>query len=41
MQISKQIFETSKMITKLKNKTARSMLTWAHYRFKQFQVRNC
>lgn len=29
-------FETSEMVTKLRSKTARSMLTWAHYRFKQF-----
>ena len=29
-------FETSKMVTKLHSKTARSMLTWAHYRFKSF-----
>ena len=28
-------FETSQMVTKLRSKTARSMLTWAHYRFKQ------
>lgn len=29
-------FETSEMVTKLQSKTARSMLTYAHYRFKQF-----
>ena len=29
-------FETSSMVTKLKSKTARTMLTWAHYRFKEF-----
>jgi putative transposase len=29
-------FETSQMVTKLRSKTARSMLTFAHYRFKQF-----
>lgn len=29
-------FETSQMVTKLHSKVARSMLTWAHYRFKQF-----
>ena len=29
-------FETSTMVTKLRSKTARSMLTWAHYRFKTF-----
>ena len=28
-------FETSQMVTKLRSKTARSMLTWAHYRFRQ------
>lgn len=28
-------FETSGMVSKLHSKTARSMLTWAHYRFKQ------
>lgn len=28
-------FETSQMVTKLRSKTARAMLTWAHYRFKQ------
>ena len=27
-------FETSKMVTKLRHKTSRQMLTWAHYRFK-------
>jgi putative transposase len=27
-------FETSQMVTKLRSKTARAMLTWAHYRFK-------
>lgn len=29
-------FETSQMVTKLHSKTARSMMTFAHYRFKQF-----
>jgi putative transposase len=29
-------FETSQMVTKLHSKVARSMLTWAHYRFKSF-----
>lgn len=29
-------FETSQMVTKLYSKVARSMLTFAHYRFKQF-----
>lgn len=29
-------FETSIMVQKLRSKVARSMLTWAHYRFKQF-----
>lgn len=29
-------FETSNMVSKLRSKTARSMLTWAHYRFKEF-----
>lgn len=29
-------FETSQMVTKLKSKVARNMLTFAHYRFKQF-----
>jgi len=29
-------FETSDMVPKLYSKVARSMLTWAHYRFKQF-----
>ena len=29
-------FETSQMVTKLRSKTARSMLTFAHYRFQQF-----
>lgn len=29
-------FETGKMVTKLGSKTARSMLTFAHYRFAQF-----
>ena len=29
-------FETSQMSRKLHSKTARSMLTFAHYRFKQF-----
>lgn len=28
-------FETSKMVTTLRSKTARSMMTWAHYRFAQ------
>ena len=27
-------FETREMVTKLRSKTARAMLTWAHYRFK-------
>ena len=31
-------FETSQMVTKLRSKTARSMLTFAHYRFKQFLI---
>ena len=30
------IFETSQMASKLRNKTARSLLTFSHYRFKQF-----
>ena len=34
-------FETSKMVTKLKNKTTRSMLTWSHYRFKEFLRFKC
>lgn len=29
-------FETSHMVTKLRSKTARAMLTWAHFRFKSF-----
>ena len=29
-------FETSEIVTKLRSKTARSMLTFAHYRFKEF-----
>ncbi len=29
-------FETSQMATKLRSKTARAMLTWAHYRFAEF-----
>jgi putative transposase len=29
-------FETSNMVTKLRSKAARAMLTWAHYRFKEF-----
>ncbi len=29
-------FETSQMVTKLRSKTARAMLTWAHYRFQLF-----
>ncbi len=29
-------FETSGMVTKLHSKTARAMLTWAHYRFAEF-----
>lgn len=28
-------YQTSKMVTKLRSKTARAMLTWAHYRFGQ------
>ena len=28
-------FETQKMVSKLHSKTARAMMTWAHYRFKQ------
>lgn len=28
-------FETSEMVSKLRSKTARAMLTWSHYRFKQ------
>jgi len=28
-------FETSQMVSKLQNKTARAMLTWAHFRFKK------
>ena len=28
-------FETSQMVSKLRSKTARSMMTWAHYRFRQ------
>ena len=29
-------FETSQMVSKLRSKTARAMLSWAHYRFKAF-----
>jgi putative transposase len=29
-------FETSNMVQKLRSKTARAMLTWGHYRFKEF-----
>jgi len=29
-------FETSQMVTKLHSKTARAMLTWAHFRFAEF-----
>lgn len=29
-------FEISQMVTRLQSKTARAMLTWAHFRFKQF-----
>ncbi len=29
-------FESSRMVTKLHSKTARAMLTWAHYRFAEF-----
>jgi putative transposase len=29
-------FETQQMLSKLRSKTARSMLSWAHYRFKSF-----
>jgi putative transposase len=29
-------FETSQMVTKLYSKVARSMLTWSHFKFKQF-----
>ena len=29
-------FETSQMVGKLRSKTARAMLTWAHFRFQQF-----
>ncbi len=29
-------FETSKMVTKLNSKVARGMLTWSHFKFKQF-----
>jgi putative transposase len=29
-------FETSEMVTKLNSKVSRNMLTFAHYRFKQF-----
>lgn len=28
-------FETSKMVSKLRSKTARAMLTWSHYKFRQ------
>lgn len=28
-------FETQQMVSKLNSKTARAMMTWAHYRFKQ------
>ena len=28
-------FETSQMVSKLRSKTARAMLTWAHFRFRQ------
>jgi putative transposase len=31
-------FETSQMVSKLHSQTARAMLTWAHYRFKQFLI---
>lgn len=30
------IFKTSQMVTKLNSKTSRSMLTFSHYRFKEF-----
>ena len=30
------VFETSKMVKKLRSKVAREMLTWSHYRFKIF-----
>lgn len=29
-------FETSRMVTKLHSKVSRAMLTWSHYRFKEF-----
>ncbi len=29
-------FPTSKMVTKLRSKTSRAMLTWSHFRFQQF-----
>ncbi|OQX24300.1 MAG: hypothetical protein BWK80_21475 [Desulfobacteraceae bacterium IS3] len=29
-------FETSQMVSKLRSKTARAMLTWAHFRFAEF-----
>lgn len=29
-------FETSKMTTKLRSKVSRAMLTWSHYKFKEF-----
>lgn len=29
-------FEVQNMVSKLRSKTARSMLTWSHYRFKEF-----
>lgn len=31
-------FETSQMVSKLHSQTARAMLTWVHYRFKQFLI---
>lgn len=30
------VFETSRMVTKLHSKVSRAMLTWSHYRFKEF-----
>lgn len=30
------VFETSRMVSKLHSKVSRAMLTWSHYRFKEF-----
>lgn len=34
-------FETSQMVTKLRSKTARNMLNFAHYKFKEFLKAKC